>query len=385
MRVGFLTHNYPRFQGDHSGAFIEELVRALPREVGVHVLCPHAQGLKLMETRENVTIHRFRYAKDERETLAYEGKMLNALKRGLNGWNLLLRFNRAFVEETRRLSMEFSLDIVHAHWLLPAGIAAQSALRNSRIPLVLSIHGTDLRLTEKIFGGKAIARRLLKRAALVLPVSGYLGEKVDRLAGRRVKKDVLPMPASEMFLAPPRKKLLRKVIAVGNLTAQKRFGVLIRALGLLAMKGLDFPLTLVGDGPDFGELKGLSRVEGVDIEFMGRTSHQDLPKIFAEAGVLVLPSVAEGFGMALVEAQLSGLAVIGADAGGQRDIIDNKETGLLVEPDNPQVLAEAIEELYKNEAATLAMTRRGQDAARRRFLPAPTAHRLVEIYRKVLS
>ena len=100
---------------------------------------------------------------------------------------------------------------------------------------------------------------------------------------------------------------------------------------------------------------------------------------------MVLPSVAEGFGIVLVEAQLAGLAVIGADAGGQREIIEDGNIGLLVEPDNAEVLALAIETLYNNEKKTLLMAREGQKTAKQRFLAQPTAKRLTNIYKRVLG
>ncbi|MBA7594882.1 hypothetical protein ES703_01838 [subsurface metagenome] len=81
MRVLYLTHNYPRFAADPSGAFIEELIGALAKdEVEPYVLCPHAAGLAEREKRHGVKICRFRYAPDKDETLAYEGNMLAVFK-----------------------------------------------------------------------------------------------------------------------------------------------------------------------------------------------------------------------------------------------------------------------------------------------------------------
>jgi len=388
MRVLYLTHNYPRFAADPSGAFIEELIGALAKdEVEPYVLCPHAAGLAEREKRHGVKICRFRYAPDKDETLAYEGNMLAVFKRGAKGLRLLASFLNAFVRETRKIVAEEKIDLVHAHWLLPAGVAARAALATSRVPLLLSVHGTDVRVLKGLPFGSLLARWVLKRVRLILPVSSYLRDRVSGLVGRGIPSIVLPMPASDMFLTSARKKLTRRIIGIGNLARQKRFDVLVRSLGILARGKIDLDLTLVGDGPERARLEGLAKEEGIarKVEFLGRKPHHELAGILLEAGVMVLPSVEEGFGVVLVEAQLAGLAVIGADSGGQREIIQPGETGILVPPDDPHALAQAIKELYNNGRKTLLMAKRGQQAAKERFLAAPAALRLLNIYKRILG
>lgn len=387
MRVLYLTHNYPRFAADPSGAFIEELIGALAKdEVEPYVLCPHAAGLAEREKSHGVKICRFRYAPDKDETLAYEGRMLAALKH-VKSLRLLASFLKAFARETRRIVDEEKIDLVHAHWLLPAGVAARVALATSRVTLLLSVHGTDVRVLKGLPFGSLLARWVLKRVRLILPVSSYLRDRVSGLVGMGIPSIVLPMPASDMFLTSARKKLTRRIIGIGNLARQKRFDVLVRSLGILARGKIDLDLTLVGDGPERARLEGLAKEEGMarKVKFLGRKPHHELPVILREAGVMVLPSVEEGFGVVLVEAQLAGLAVIGADSGGQREIIQPGETGILVPPDDPHALAQAIKELYNNERKTLLMAKRGQQAAKERFLAAPAALRLLNIYKRILG
>jgi glycosyltransferase involved in cell wall biosynthesis len=388
MRVLYPTHNYPRFAGDPSGAFIEELLRALPEdEIEPYVLCPHTKGLSYEEQRGGVKIYRFRYATDKDETLAYEGKMLAVFKRGVKGLRLLTSFLNAFVREMRIIIEEKKIDLIHAHWLLPAGVAARAALSGSQLPFLLSVHGTDVRLLEKLPFGNSLARRVLKRVQLTLPVSSYLDDKLAKLGGRLLPRTVLSMPASGIFLAPPRKRLIPSVAAVGNLTHQKRFDLLIKALGILHRKGYHFELILVGEGPERKKLEELAKREGIAerVEFLGKLPHYRLPEVLKRAGVMVLPSVGEGFGLALVEAQLAGLAVVGTDAGGQREIIQHQKTGILTKPDDPAALAQAIKELYSNKEKTLKMAFKGQQSAKERFLAVPAALRLLNIYKRILG
>jgi len=383
MRVLTLTHNYPRYKGDHSGSFIEELINALPRDkVKSIVLCPHAPGLPDREERKEILIYRFRYSNEEQETLAYKGKMLSSLANPYRGLRLLSSFNASFIKAARKIIIREEIDVLHAHWLIPGGLAARVALSGIKLPFFLSLHGTDVRLLRKLPAGGLLAGWVLSKVNLILPVSGYLGERLERLTGRRINSYTLPMPASGMFLSSARRYLKRRLVAVGNLKKQKRFDVLIRALGILKGKKLNLELIIVGDGPERGKLETLASSLGLAerIVFRGRIPHHHLPGVLFDAGVMVLPSVGEGFGIALAEAQLAGLVAVGADAGGQREIISDGKTGVLVEPEDPDALAGAIRRLYNNEEKSLKIARAGQLQARHRFLALPAAERLTHIY-----
>lgn len=384
MRVLFLTHNYPRFKGDQAGTFIEELALALPDDCKVLVLCPHAKGLRIKEKRGKVTIYRFRYAAERKETLAYEGKMLASLRQGIKGIIELFIFTFSFVKSIRKLIVSENIDIVHAHWLMPAGIAARLALSSWHIPLLLSVHGTDVMLLKNLIFGRALSRWVLSRIRLLMPVSRFLGDTLEKISGVKKQKELLPMPASKNFLARPKRRLAKRIVAIGNLVKQKRFDVLIDALGVLAEVGIKLDLAIVGDGPERKSLEDLCLEKNINTIFVGRQPHHKIPEILKDAGILVLPSVDEGFGLALVEGQLAGLAVIGADAGGQRDIIEDGKTGILVKPDDVHSLAKAIADLLSDERKTLKMAALGQANAKR-FLAGYAATRLSDIYKRVLS
>jgi hypothetical protein len=86
VRVVFLTHNYPRWPGDLSGAFLATLAAGLVRRgVEVRVLAPSDEGQGGEEERDGVFVRRVRYASRRLETIAYRGTMADAL-RGPGGW-----------------------------------------------------------------------------------------------------------------------------------------------------------------------------------------------------------------------------------------------------------------------------------------------------------
>ena len=136
------------------------------------------------------------------------------------------------------------------------------------------------------------------------------------------------------------------VLYVGRYTAVKRLPLLIRAhTQALARLGRPLPLVLVGGHP--GEWEGehplaVARALGNEQVFLaGWRAHELLPQALNAADLLVLPSVAEAFGLVLIEAMACGLPVIAADAHGPAEIIA-PGTGWLVPPDDEDALAEAL-------------------------------------------
>jgi glycosyltransferase involved in cell wall biosynthesis len=98
------------------------------------------------------------------------------------------------------------------------------------------------------------------------------------------------------------------------------------------------PIKVVGTGPAMGELRARY---GTTAEFLGRVSDAELADLYAHALALVVPNVEE-FGIAAVEAQAAGAPVLGIGAGGVAETVLDQQTGVLVDPERPDALAEAM-------------------------------------------
>ncbi len=133
MRVVFLTHNYPRWSGDLSGAFLATLAAGLVRRgVEVRVLAPSDEGQGGEEERDGVFVRRVRYAPRRLETIAYRGTMAGAL-RAPGGWRALAGLWRAL----RRAARDASGDAVKGPRERPNGLERPTKLREThRIPCV---------------------------------------------------------------------------------------------------------------------------------------------------------------------------------------------------------------------------------------------------------
>lgn len=139
-----------------------------------------------------------------------------------------------------------------------------------------------------------------------------------------------------------------RIVAAGALTPLKAHEVLLRALGELAIDGLTFELLLAGQGPERPRLERLAAELKITekVRFLGAIDN--VPELLATAHLLVHPSRSEGSSNTILEAMAEGLPVVATDVGGTREIVSHNETGLLVAPDQPSLLANTIRDLMGN-------------------------------------
>ncbi|MDD5738600.1 MAG: glycosyltransferase [Candidatus Pacebacteria bacterium] len=148
---------------------------------------------------------------------------------------------------------------------------------------------------------------------------------------------------TELFgpLNIPKEK--NSVIYVGRLSKEKNLFNLISA-----MTGLNAKLAVVGQGDLQGELEKLAKEKEVLVEFKGKIDNKDLPKELSKAEVFVLPSLYEGCPKALLEAMSCGLACIGTDVEGIKEVIIHKENGYLCQTDS-QSIHQALKDVLNDK------------------------------------
>ena len=119
-----LTSTYPRWADDPEPGFVHELAKRLTNHFRVIVLGPHAPGASATEVLDGVEGVRYRYAPDRLETLVNDGGIVTNLRR--DKWKLLLVPGFVLAQSwcTWRLVRTGSVDVIHAHWLIPQGLIA---------------------------------------------------------------------------------------------------------------------------------------------------------------------------------------------------------------------------------------------------------------------
>ena len=385
MNVLFLTHSFPRNDGDAAGSFVLRLARALVAEdVTVRVVAPGASGLDAHAALSGVQVDRFRYAPRKYETLAYGGNMAAQVRDSFSAKVTLVGFLGAEFRAGLSARREFHPDVIHAHWWFPNGVAATWVARMAGLPLVTTLHGTDVRMARNIPSSRPVFRHVLKHSSAVTAVSRWLVQETQSIVSVP-PPIVAPMPVSaELFDATTSGPRSRRLLFVGRLMPQKGIDLLLGALGQLPA---DVGLDVVGDGPDRAAMEALASSLGVGdrVRWHGAMKQHALPQMYQRALALVVPSAEEGLGLVAVEAQLSETPVVAFDSGGLPDVIQHDRTGVLVRERSEDALAGALKALLARDDRGRSLGAAGRLHALATFAPESVARRYADIYRAVIG
>jgi glycosyltransferase involved in cell wall biosynthesis len=176
---------------------------------------------------------------------------------------------------------------------------------------------------------------------------------------------VIPNGVDEsFFFTDPRRLHSRpRLLFVGRLAVQKNIAMLLHALRGISER---FDTTIVGSGSLDVELKKLAQtLELKNVRFHGRAHGEDLMELFRQADVFVLPSEREGMPLVLLEAMAMGLPTVATDIPGTRDVIMDRETGILVPLDDSNAMQKALLDVVSDEEQYSRMSKAAQSRAKR--------------------
>ena len=269
--------------------------------------------------------------------------------------------------------------LVHTHLVHADVYGALGARR-----LVSTKHNDDPFRTGPF---RHLERLLTRRAGRVVAITHslarFLVERVglpqDKLTTIHYGLDELPRAWGRNDPAPVADDA-RVLLAVCRLEPQKGVDVAIRALPEVRAHHPDAELVVLGEGPDRPTLARLADDLGVPVHLLGRVP--DVAAWLRRAELLVHPARWEGFGLVLLEAMLARLPVVAAAVSSIPEIVVDGETGILVPPDDPVALAEALVALLDDPGDYGFAGRR---RAREEFSVARMADRTLEVYRAVVS
>lgn len=192
-----------------------------------------------------------------------------------------------------------------------------------------------------------------RRADLVITVSRYCADRLAELYGVSnavVVPELIDLDAwRELFRvnAVPPDPTKFTVLSVCRFYPRKRLDVLLRAAALVRDHIPELELRIVGNGQEYKKLHAMCfelRLEST-VRWLGDLSRSALAREYTRADIFCLPSVQEGFGIVFLEAMAAGKPIVAARAAAVPEVVHH---GLLVEPANPEALAEAILRLYRD-------------------------------------
>ncbi|HEY8195400.1 MAG TPA: glycosyltransferase family 4 protein [Gemmatimonadales bacterium] len=377
MRVVFLTHNYPCRPGDPSGAALATLARALMRRgISVRVVTPSDESGPVVV--DGVPVSRVRAGRSVRETISRADSIGAALRSPI-GLVALSRLRRS-LRAAARHEIAAGADLVHAHGWIPAGLAAPTG-----IPLLLTVDGTDAPLLKASRVARWLARPVFQRAAVVTAVSREVGTWVQSGAGRFVDNPhIHPLPADTR--SHPWTRGGGGLVVISRLVASTRVELAIETAAVLASCGHDFPLTIVGDGPERASLEQRASRLGVSslVRFAGAMSPSEARAYLERADIMLFTARGDGTALPAIEALVSGVPVVACwDSGAAVDIVPESGPGRLTLP-APEALADSVLDLQA-DPDRLTMGRLVGESWRARLAPDNVAELCEGWYRNALA
>lgn len=288
-----------------------------------------------------------------------------------------LRHNWTRVRAIKQLSTRLNPALtMSVQWQVNVVTLVADTLFDLGCPIVVNEQNAPKRNMALRWQGRIfwpLARRTYPRAAKVVAISQGIASELEetlslppdhlRVIHNPISLETIRERAAQadaaLTLPEPRPRL----IAVGRLTQQKNYPLLLRALRRVTRQEPVY-LYILGEGPDRPALETLTRTLGIEryIEFLG---FQPNPFAYVkQADVFVLSSDFEGFGNVIVEAMALGIPVISTDCPyGPAEILADGEYGVLVPPDDEQALAEAIHSLLRDAGRRSTMGERARQRA----------------------
>ena len=291
--------------------------------------------------------------------------------------------NAVAAARLRRLVAQVRPDVVHLHSSI-AGAVGRIALMGRRVPIVYTPNGVS---PSRV--ARAIERQLGRRAWAIVAVSGSESQLINDLRwcspervhvipnGIEISAPATSGPGLRERLGLGSDDLL--IGAVGRLTEQKAPDVVLAAWGQVLTARPDVTAVWIGDGVLRPEAEVLAaRVGAGRLHLLGHVPGAGA--LVGELDLLCLGSRFEGLPYAPLEAMRAGVAVIGTDVIGTRDVLEHERTGLLVPPDDPAALAGAVLTLLEDPSRRHRLAEAGQAEQQTRFSLSGMARSVSSLY-----
>ncbi len=291
--------------------------------------------------------------------------------------------------EVARILRRLQPDVVHVR-------GTASFVDGAAWPAVLSVHGITEREVQLSGMKGAAARAQLHRLREppararykhVIAIVGHVRHALEgQLTGRL---HFVPNCIDTAFFEAggDRDRTAPLILQSGDICPIKNAAATVEAAGILARRGVDFRLRLLGKPtyPDYAAAVQ-ARIDALDlrdrIDTPGRIGRAEMPATLAEGRVLALPSFVEMAPLAISEASAVGLPTVASPAGGCAELVVDRYAGRLVPPDNPDAIADALQPFLEDAALATTFGRRAREIAER-HRPEAVARATLAVYEQV--
>jgi glycosyltransferase involved in cell wall biosynthesis len=399
--VVMVTTSYPRFPGDSVGTFMEPIARSVAaRGHEVHVVAPWHPLVARAPEEHGVHFHFYRYAPlRSLNVFGYAAAMrADVSLRGAAYLAAPLALAAGWWK-ARVVARRHRATVMYGPWVIPGGLTA--ALAAPDLPLVVSLHGSDVYVAETFAPARVAARRTFRAAGFVTACSDDLKTRAVALGADPARIETVPYGVDAARFTPDavtraarRRELgvgdnVPLCVAAGRLVRKKGFEYLIDAL--VSVPGA--VLAIAGDGTLASELRTRAAAAGVAerVRFLGNQTQDRVGQYLATADMICVPSIrddsgnVDGLPNVVLEALASATPLITTTAGGIGAVVEHEHTALVVPERDPAAIAAAIVRLTANPQLARQIGSAGRALVETRFGWEGTAERFEAAYARALA
>jgi L-malate glycosyltransferase len=270
-------------------------------------------------------------------------------------------YTLALASKQHEVTLREELDVLHVHYAIPhattAYLARQMLQGKRDLPVITTLHGTDITLVGQELSFYAITKFSIEQSTAVTAVSAYLRDETVRAFGIRGEIHVVPNfvnldeyrpgePGCREGLAPAGHRVLTHA---SNFREVKRVRDVVRIFSRVR-RAMPATLLMIGDGPDRGDAEQEARELQVDkdVRFLGRID--SVVELLQATDLFLLPSQTESFGLAALEAMACGAPVLATRVGGIPEVVEDGVSGLLEPPGSVEAMARRAVDLLRDPA-----------------------------------
>jgi len=293
----------------------------------------------------------------------------------------------------RRLHRKDPFDIAHFNFSTEEYGEIMTEIESLRIPFIATFHGSEIAVAYDWVPLGSVTKRIVRQATRIALVSGALRKSLEaREPDLAAKFSVIYncAPADLWANGTPAEPASDRdvdILYLGGLLPVKGPDILLDAYSIIRAQRPQTKLTIVGGGPlrDSLEQRAATADWSDRVTFAGRVPREDVLRWYRRAKIVVLPSRSEGLPLVAVEASLSGAPVVATAVGGIPEAVLDGKTGLIVPPEDPQALADALLKMLSDPDFAATAGRQAEAHARTLFSPEHMARGYIELYKGALA
>lgn len=306
-------------------------------------------------------------------------------------------YDLALATKMATVARSEKLDLLHVHYAIPhsiSAILARESIKQKRyVPVITTLHGTDITLVGADRSYLPITRYGLQQSDGVTAVSKFLQqatietfdfddvEVIPNFICEKYYKKIDDSPIREE-LAPDGQRLL---VHVSNFRAVKRPADCVEILARVRAEGENARLIMVGDGPESSAVRYRAEQLGMNgnVIFVGKQAN--ISDYMGVADVFLLPSELESFGLAALEAQACEAPVIATRIGGIPEVVTDSESGFLSEVGDVAKMSSDTLTLLRNDDMRRHFGARGRELAVQRYATSKIIPQYLSFYESVVN